>query len=65
MLKLEGAWKRGKNPKPLNIICVMYIYVMNVGLETPLSLNWIEYQVLELDLGDFGVSLQKPQFMSY
>ena len=65
MLEIEKVWERGENPKPLNVICVMYIYVMNVGLETPLSLIWVEYQVLELDFGDFGVSLQKTQFMSY
>ena len=64
MLELEEAWKRGKNPKPLNVICVMYIYVMNVVLETHLSLIWVEYQVLRLDLGDSGVGLQNPQFMS-
>ena len=64
MLELEKAWERDEN-QPLNVICVMNIYVMNVGLETPLSLIWVEYQVLELDLGDLGKGLQNPQFMSY
>ena len=42
----------------------MHIYVMKVGVDTLLRLIWVEYQVLGLDLGDLGVGLQNPQFMS-
>ena len=59
MLELEEAWERGENLKPLNVIFVMYIYVMNVDLKTLLSLIWIEYQVLGLDLGNLGFKVFK------
>ena len=33
---------------------------MKVGVDTPLSLIWVEYQVLGLDLGYFGMGLENP-----